>query len=290
MFNEENDSVFVKRSYIEHLYNIRNLPLIPAVILEVQKMLDDPMTSASMLSSTICKDQGMVAKILTVANSSLYGLSRKISTLEFAIVILGYENIKNTIVALSMFEPLNSKEDKLWNRNKYWIHSLTTAMVSKRIADELGYIKSGEAFTAGLFHDLGISIIQRYFHDEFISIYNLAHKKNINYLEAEYEIMKISHQDIGNFLAEKWNLPAMLSEVILNHHNPGSSHENKALTSIVHLADFMSEKFEIGKFEWDKNIQLDLSIIDTLKLGNEEYLNEFIESYREIFNYNLEIL
>jgi len=283
MYNDNYVAGYQKSSYLDNLQSIRNLPSEPVVIMEVQRLLDNPMTSASELAATISKDQGMVAKILTAANSTLYGLPRKVSTIEFAIVILGFENVKNIVVALSMFEKLNSKADKNWNRKKYWTHSLATAATSKRIADELGYLKSGEAFTAGLLHDLGVSIIQRYFNNEFQSINKLVNEKQVTYLEAEKEIMKITHQDIGYFLGDKWNLPKSLNEAILNHHNPANTQENKALTSIVHLADYMTEKFDTGNFIWDKNIQLDYSIIDFLKLGDERYLNEFLESYRGIF-------
>jgi putative nucleotidyltransferase with HDIG domain len=290
MFNEE--SINYSNNYLNNLQGIRNLPSIPVVIMEVQRMLDNPMTSASELAETISKDQGLVAKILTVANSTLYGLPRKVSTIEFAIIILGFENIKNIVVALSMFETLMIKTDRHWNKKKYWNHSLTTAKLSKKIADELGYKKSGEAFTAGLLHDLGISIIQRYFYDEFILICKESEEKQVTFLATEREIIKTDHQEIGSFLANKWNLPKALSEAILYHHNPGNSsyNENKVLISIVHLADFMADKYEAGQYMWDKNISLDYSIIDILKLGDEHYLNELIESYREIFINNLETI
>jgi putative nucleotidyltransferase with HDIG domain len=288
MSNNNSAVNYQKRSYLEDLQSIRNLPSLPLVVMEVQNLLDNPMTNASELAETISKDQGMVAKVLTVANSTLYGLPRRVSTIEFAIVILGLENIKNIIVALSMFEVLNSKADKYWDRRKYWAHSLTTAVIAKRIADELGYSKSGEAFTAGLLHDLGISIIQRYFNSEFIAINKIVDEKQIPYLEAEKYVMEITHQEIGYFLGDKWNLPKSLNEVILNHHNPCNTGENKILTSIIHLADYMTGMFEVGNFKWDRDIQLDCSIIEILKLGNEHYLNEFMESYRDIFNNNLE--
>ena len=76
------------KSYKDYIQNIRNLPSIPVVIFEVSRLLEDPMTNASDLAALISKDQGMVTKILTIANSPFYGLSKKISTIEFAIVII----------------------------------------------------------------------------------------------------------------------------------------------------------------------------------------------------------
>jgi putative nucleotidyltransferase with HDIG domain len=279
-----------KRNYKDFLFNIRNLPSIPMVIFEVSKLLDDPFTSASELAELINKDQGMVAKILTVANSPLYGLPRKVSTIEFAIVILGFENIKNIITALSMIETLKGKADKYWNRKRYWSHSLATASIAKKIADDVGYAKSGEAFTAGLLHDLGISIIQRFLNKEFVLISKQVTDNNISYLDAEQEVLEATHQEVGYFLAEKWNLPQPLADTILHHHYPSKCAEHKTLASIVHLGDYMTQKLHTGYFNWDDTIELDPSIIDILNLGDENYLDEFINSYKEIFQNQIETL
>ncbi len=275
------------KSYINCLQNIRNLPSIPNVIFEVSRLLEDPMTNASDLASLISRDQGMVTKILTVANSPFYGLTKKISTIEFAIVILGFENIKNIIVALSMMGALKGNS-KNWDRKKYWYHCLAVASMAKRLAEDLGYSKSGEAFTAGLLHDLGLAILQLYLNKESEKVYNLMNSKSLVFLEAEKEILGATHQEIGSYLAEKWNLPKPLSDSILFHHNPGQSVENKFLVSIIHLADYLSWELDFGKFEWDKDIKFDFSIIEVLGWGSEVYVYEFIESYREIFQNKLE--
>ncbi len=279
-----------RRNFRESLRNIRNLPSIPLVIFEVSRRLDNPLTNASELAGIINKDQGMVAKILTVANSPLYGLPRKVSTIEFAIVILGFENIKNIITALSMIETLKGNVDRYWNRKRYWAHSFATASIAKKIADDLGYAKSGEAFTVGLLHDLGISILQRFLHNEFVAICTSVKEKNISYLTAEQEVLEATHQEVGYFLADKWNLPKPLAESILYHHCPSKCNEYKTLASIVHLGDYMTHKLETGKFDWDDTIELDSSIFETLNLGDEKYLEEFINSYREIFQNQFESL
>lgn len=276
----------VGNPYLEELKNIRNLPSIPLIIFEVSRLLEDPMTNASDLAGLISKDQGMVTKILTIANSPFYGLSKKISTIEFAIVILGFENIKNIIIALSMIGAFKGK-GKNWNRKKYWYHCLATASIAKRLAEDLGYPKSGEAFTAGLLHDLGIAIIQLYFNKEYNKIYKLAYSKNADPLEAETEVLNVTHQEVGNFLVEKWNLPKALCDSILYHHNPEQASENNSLVSIIHLADYLSWELDFGRFDFDKDLKLDHSIIDVFGWA-DEYLDEFVESYREIFKDNLE--
>ncbi len=264
------------RLYIEQ---IQNLPSFPMVMMQVSRMLDNPNTSAAELGKLISKDQGLVTKILRIANSPLFGLPRKVSTIEFAIVILGFSHIKNIIIALSALESFASHDAKNWNKNKFWMHSVMTASLSKKIAEDLGFRKSGEVFIAGLLHDLGISIIQRYLNKEFENILSLVDSGVFTHLEAEEETMQLTHQDIGEFLAGKWNLPKSLGETILNHHKPSNAEKYVEICAIVHIADYLTQHYNVGNFDWDNNIELDLGVIDILNLGDENYLQELIKSY-----------
>ncbi len=277
-----------KKTYTKLLSHIRNLPSIPVVIFEVSKLLADPMTSANDLGRIISRDQGLVAKILTVANSPFYGLPRKVSTIEFAIVILGFDHIKNIVMALSMIEAFKKNGGPNWNSEAYWNHTLITAGASKRIADEIGYPKPGEVFTAGLLHDLGIAVIQRYLSDEFNAICETVGNLQISYLKAEDQVMGFTHQEVGQFLANRWNLPESLIDSIGNHHQPSKSENNKKLSSIVHLADYMTQKLGVGNFQWDEGFELDENIISILGFNTRAKLEEYIEAHSELFKKQLE--
>lgn len=282
MDNKVTDLEKTRERKISNLMSIRNLPSIPVVMFEVTKLLENPKTNANDLGRIISMDQGLVAKILTVANSPLYGLPRRVSTIEFAIVILGFEHIKNIVIALSMIEAFKGKEDKNLDKKSYWLHSLVTAFAAKRIADDFRYRKSGEAFTAGLLHDLGISVIQRFFPQDFTKIIELVSAGDTDFVSAENQVLGIDHQDIGQFLIEKWNLPPVLGDVILHHHEPSNS-ENKQLTSIVHLADYMTQKLGIGAFNWDEKLTYDPLVMETFKFKDEEELDKYIAGYKEMF-------
>lgn len=279
-----------RKKYLSFLRVIKNLPSAPYIILEVNRMLDSPKTSASDLGKIISRDQGLVARILTVANSPLYGIPRRVSTIEFAIVILGFDHIKNIVIGLSMLESFKTKSSPSWNRKAFWNHSIITAAAAKRISDDLGYSKSGEAFIAGLLHDLGISVYERYFLDEFNNILSLVEEEKISYLEAENLTTGMTHQDIGQFLSEKWNLPSSLGDSILHHHKPSEAPANKELAAIIHFADYLTQKFMIGNIEWDNGITLDESILDILKIGNEVYFDRLVKNYEQLYKHQIEIL
>jgi len=279
----------LKERIRKQITNIGTLPSIPQIITEVSVLLDNDRTSAADLCKVISQDQGIVTKILAVANSPLYGLPRRVSTIEFAVVIIGFEHIKNILVALSLVEAFKSRTTPNWNQSGYWTHSLLTATAAKRIADDLRYPKSGEVFTAGLLHDLGLIVLQRYLNSEFKIILKKVHEEQFSFLSAEEFVLNFTHQDIAEFLLEKWNFPPYISEAVLFHHTPSlSSDKARMLASLIHLADYMTQRLNVGSFDWDNEYVFDENVIDILGFGNQEYLEKFISSYESLFKSHLE--
>jgi HD-like signal output (HDOD) protein len=267
------------------LANIYNLPPIPKAMTEAMELLENSSASISTLTSVISRDQGLVTKILTIANSPLYGLQRKVTSIDFAVMVLGFTELKNIISVLSMAESFKNKTDKYLDQKEFWLHSYLTGSAAKRLSEDLDFPNSGEAFVAGFLHDMGITVMHKYFHTHFIEIHKLVSESNVGFLEAEYEVLGMNHQEIGHFLAEKWNFPEILCDVILTHHNPNTSSLNKVLSSIVHLADYMTQKLKIGNSYWDEKLELNLSEVEFLRFRDPEELDRFIKGYEELFAY-----
>jgi HD-like signal output (HDOD) protein len=267
----------------EILENVYNLPAMSATMLEVSKLLDDPSTNTTALSHIIGRDQGLSTKILSIANSPLYGLSRKVSTIDFAILIIGYQDIKNIVVALTMVDSFKNKSDQYLNQKEFWVHSMLSGIGAKRVAEDLGFRIGSEAFVAGLLHDLGIPVMHKYFKKEFEQIINDINQQNISFLEAEEKHIGMNHQEVGKYLTGKWNLPSHLCDAILYHHSPSKSGDKDILAALVHLVDYMTQVLGIGDLSIDKGLVLDEEVIKTLDIGSVGELNSFIESYRELF-------
>ena len=273
------------------LLKIRNLPSLPSIIEEVDDVIQDPGSSASQLSRIISKDQGLSAKILTVANSPLYGFPRRVSTIDFAIVILGFNHIRNIVLAFSILESYSGFYSEKFNHRKYFIHSIMTGTIARRISVDLGYPNSGEAFTSGLLHDLGIAIINRHFPDDFAQIVDMTEDETIKLIDAEVEVLGFNHAAVGARLLEKWNLPTALTNSVLYHHKPSEAEEHRVLSSIVHLADYLTNRFNVGDFNLNNvESELDMAIIDILKLGNQEYLEKYISSYELLLQNQIQLI
>jgi HD-like signal output (HDOD) protein len=269
------------------LKNVYNLPPMPQVIDETLRLLNSKTSTVRELTAVIIKDQSLVTKILSIANSPLYGLQRRVSTIDFAVTILGYAELRNIVLILSMIESFKNKTDKYLDQKEFWMHSYIVGSACKKLSDDLNLQKSSEAFIAGFLHDLGVTVMHRYFHSNFITITDLVLNEGMNHLDAEKEILGLTHGEIGTILLEKWNFPNNLCDPVRFHHTPGKS-ANKVLASLIHLVDYMTQKFEIGNFKWDEKIELDEEAIAELKLIDKNNVDEFIESYRNMFQEQLQ--
>jgi HD-like signal output (HDOD) protein len=270
------------------LKNVYNLPPMPKVIDETLKLLNSDSSTIQQLSSVIAKDQSLVTKILSIANSPLYGLQRRVTTIDFAITILGYSELRNIVLILSMIESFKNKTDKYLNQKEFWLHSYLVGSAAKRVTEDLGLQHSSEAFISGFLHDLGVTVIHRYFHSNFVAIHQLVENEGMNHYDAEIEVLGISHGEIGTLLLDKWNFPQSLCEPVKYHHRPNQAQNNSSLAAVIYLIDYMTQKFEIGAFQWDEKVDIDMDMIECLNFKSEEELNEFIDSYKEVFAEQIE--
>jgi HD-like signal output (HDOD) protein len=272
------------------LSGIRNLPSIPKVVFEVTKLLNDSKTPTTHLAELISKDQGLTSKVLAVANSPLYGIKRKVSSIEFAVLILGFQDIRNIVTALSLADSMKIEPNKFFDPYEFWLHSMLVGTAAKSISLSLGFDFGSEAFVAGILHDIGIMVIYKFLNNEFFQIFEVVKTEKKSRLEAELHVLGMTHQEIGKFLAEKWQLPQVLCDSLNFHHRPFMAGLNKSFVSVIHLVDYMTQRLKIGNFVWDEEFSLDSKIIDLFNFPSEEALDNFIIDYEDVFKVTAESL
>ena len=270
------------------LEEVYSLPTMSKMVVEISKLLDDPRTNNVILEKLISKDQGIASKVLAIANSPLYGLRRKVSTIDFAILVIGFAEMKSIVLALAIMEALQIKSGKHFDHMEYWKHSTIMGAASRRIMEDLGFNKGGEVLTAGLLHDMGIGIIFKFFKKEFELIYDDVYLHKIPINEAQINQLGYTHQEIGCMICENWNLPESLCDSILYHENPSESKNDKLVPAVVHLADYLTQKFNIGAFYWDKGLQFDENVLEMLHFSSMSELEDFTSSYKSLFEKELE--
>ncbi len=265
------------------LEKINNLPALPSVADEAIRILNDSNSSKNDVVNIVSKEQSFIAKILAIANSPIYGLRKEVSTLSFAVFVLGLREIKKVLFALSFLESFKMTKDRYFDPEKFWVHSFVVGNLSRKIAMDLDIQNSGEAFIVGFLHDFAISILHRDFKEEFNEISKLV-QDGLEYEEAEFKVLGVSHYEVPQIVLENWDFPDIIIDAVVHHHNPSESKLDQSLTSVVHFADYITQKFNIASCDWDKNFKLDESIVEKLHFSSLESLDEFAETYVSYIN------
>jgi putative nucleotidyltransferase with HDIG domain len=263
----------------EKVQNIIQLPALPTIAVEVASLIDNPNTSVSKLTRVISADQVLTAKVLKIANSPFYGFQRKISTLDFAIMVLGFDSLKEILISVSLISAFKKKQDKYFNSKEFWEHSLATGIAARTLARQLGYRISGESFVAGLIHDIGILVTHQYFHDDYIQIVDAVTDGKSTFQDMEQTVLFATHGDIGAWLAERWNLPDQLIEAIKFHHKPGLAERNPQLTALIHFVDYLCHKLGIGALSYEKVESFDPEALKILNISEAEITQTFYDSF-----------
>ena len=251
---------------------IEDLPTLPRTFLRITEVINNPRSSASDLAGVVADDQILTARLLRLVNSSFYGFPRRISTVTGAVVLLGFDAIRNLLLTTSMFDLFsNEKKTGSFDREKLWDHSLGCAVGAKVIGGFLRYEKLEELFVSGLLHDIGKIVEMLFLTDEFAEIALMVKDENTLILTAESHVLGYTHADIGKLLAERWNLPPKLVSIIACHHQPDLAGKFSREAAVVHLADILCRAVNIGsggdnkipplnKDAWE-SLDLDLSSI-----------------------------
>lgn len=246
---------------------IDDLPTLPRTVLKITELINDPKSSAKDLARIITDDQVLTARLLKLVNSSFYGFPQRISTVTNAIVLLGFDAIRSLLLTTSVFDLFGGRSRKRkQDQEKFWDHSLGCAVGAKVIGNFLRHDKIEELFVSGLLHDIGKIVEMLLMPSEFAKVVTTINKGNILMVTAENQVLGYNHAEIGKLLAEKWNLPVKLVQVIAHHHQPNLAGTFILEASIVHLADILCRALNMGSGGDNKIPPLDKLAWQSLKI------------------------
>ncbi len=158
--------------FFQKLDSINDIPTLPIIVMKVNKMLQDSETSIEKLSKTIETDQAMVTKILRLVNSTFYGFRSQIKNINHAIIVLGFNTVRNATVSVSIIKLFSEKNTyEGFAISDFWKHSIAVAVTSKYLSEKSGLDSPDDCFVAGLLHDIGKVVLSLYFTELFEKVW-----------------------------------------------------------------------------------------------------------------------
>ncbi len=264
---------------------MNELSTLPEVYTKIVGLIDDPKTSAATLASVISRDQVLTAKLLRIANSPFYRSSpEKITSITFAVAILGFNATKNLVLSASLFDLFHDFEEGFKDTVRgVWEHSIACAVGSRIIAQYTRYKQPEEMFVTGLLHDIGKIVELQFMPEKFREIVKLANDTGMLIGEAEEEILGYTHSYVGKLLGRHWGLSPQIVDSIELHHTPETANEFKKQVFIVHIADVLSHSLDLGGKD-DKIPLLNIAAWESLELKTdtiEALLQEFKREWKD---------
>jgi HD-like signal output (HDOD) protein len=267
------------------LNRLTELPPMPQVMFKAREIMNDPTSSFKALADILENDQAMATRVLRLSNSAYYGLAGKVTSLQHAAVLLGYKTVGEVVSMASSAKLLgDSLEGYKLDSGDLWKHSLAVAIGSRLIAGRKRKEFENDAFSAGLIHDAGKIVLNKYILErrEIFEDYMADNQKS--FLDAEKDILGFDHSAIASEMCNVWKIPKALTSAICFHHYPAQSNEN-VLANIVHVADSLALMSGIGAGVDGMLYKMDPRAQELLGLNEaelREILDETVESVEKI--------
>ena len=217
---------------------IKKIPQFPQHVLELQKILRDENADFSDLAKIIEKDPALIADLLKTANSVMYALPHRVHSIEEAVKLIGFKGIQNLVLTYST-QKLLMNQYRLDVILEIMNHSAEVAFYAYEIA-KMHNLKQlmDDIYVGGILHDIGKIMVNALKPKLIEKIKRLCREKGINQDLLENLTNGYNHSIIGGKLAEKWNFPVMITDIIRFHHIPTEASDiSFPAAATVNLAD-----------------------------------------------------
>jgi HD-like signal output (HDOD) protein len=205
-----------------------DLPALPTVIIQVVKATEKETVSTHEIEELISTDAAISTKLLKVVNSAYFGMPKQIFSINQAIAILGMHQVRNLVLSIGVLNALTTDSARTEDMQKcFWERSFGAASCAQLIGriKRLPPKEQELLFVAGLLHDIGVLFLLTQFTSPYLEVLKASQANQEPLVVVERRALHTDHATLGGMLAEKWNFPEDLTELISRHESPSSPDE-----------------------------------------------------------------
>lgn len=222
----------------ELLQQTNKLPNVPDVVRELIQQLNNPNADYGAIADKVTQDQTLSLKILRLVNSAHFGLSRKVSSIDEAVVMLGMVQLKTLVIASGIAGSVTEVEGL--DLKKFWSESFRIGTLSKWYAEKTGSVDPDVAFTAGLIHNIGRLLLHITKPMLAQAIQTRVEESGCSRSEAEMERLNFTTPQAGQALLDLWKFPEELGVAVRNHKRPLEAEAPESLSAVINLACYIN--------------------------------------------------
>lgn len=200
----------------------KELPTLPVLVVQVQRAVSNEMSGLRDIGLIIERDPALTSRVLRVANSALYTRGDAVTTIGAAVARLGMAQVRSLCLTVGVVRAFGDTQRRL-DHKRYWQHSAAVGMVAERLADEskrYASIDGGEAYVAGLLHDVGLLIADQFFPADFTGVQEEMDAEGAARWRVEVRRMGLDHGGIARLVLRRWQLPPHVIAAVSAHHQP----------------------------------------------------------------------
>ncbi len=255
-----------------------NLPNIPKVVQELIETFNQEDVDMDKIANKIGMDPVLTAKVLRLANSAHYGVSRSVASTTDASVLLGSSTLRTLVLASGITGAMQAPEG--FNRKDFWRDNFAVAAIAKWMAPYCtGDTKPNPetAFTCGMLHSIGELLIQVLMPSEAKKIM-AAVSAGGKLHDVENSMLGYNYADVGAELAILWKFPEEIVEGIRHHTNPVQDDHTDLLAGLVHLACYIHDSKKQNLSEADVLAGFPTSIAKSINMETAKALEDLKEA------------
>ncbi len=242
------------------LQQLEALPTLSRVAVRLLDLTTSETSEAKEVIELVGSDPALASKVLKLCRRHSRGRASIVKSIDRAVLMLGFDAVRSAVLSVQVFELFDGvpspsgeiRERPVFVRDMFWKHCLAVAAACEMIVEGTklrAKIPRGEAYIAGLLHDLGQLALHLVMPTSFDRVIELAETQGVPLDKACRSIIGIDTHTAGKRLAERWHLPNSLSDVLWLHGQPFNSlpdlpHRN--VIALVSLADAIARRQHIS--------------------------------------------
>ncbi len=227
--------------------DVGDLVSLPEVYLKIRELYADHDSSIRDFEQVVSTDPALCARVLRIGNSAFFGFATKIDSVSRALMIMGTAQLHDLVLATSAISAFDDVPNDLVDMNTFWRRSIQCGVLARLLGTQCNMLDTDRLFLIGLLHDIGHLILYSQLPKETREILQRSKKEHKPVYILEREVLGFDYAQVGTALMRHWSLADTIINPLEHHLTPGRATLYELETCIMHMANSLAIKDELGE-------------------------------------------